>query len=261
MSGVLVLGINTPQSMVNATESFTQFSRLFPGSNVIYNNNAGNFTIFSSSYDIYAASTAPLATLGVLNDMYINLANGFVLQKQANGWVRLERLLFSSATINPYYVISSTFPKFLQPTGNTGGTGSAGSTGPTGNTGNTGAIGSIGPIGPTGSTGNIGPTGPTGNTGQQGLSGLTGLQGIIGPTGATGPQGPPGQLGTFASTYIYTQNLPQAVWTINHNLNKYPSVTIVTSAGDWVVGDISYIDTNNLVLKFLGGFSGKAYLN
>lgn len=65
-----------------------------------------------------------------------------------------------------------------------------------------------------------------------------------------------------ASTYTYLQNTPATTWTVNHNMGKYPSVTVVTSAGDIAGGaEIDYIDKNNLTISFAAAFSGKAYLN
>lgn len=63
------------------------------------------------------------------------------------------------------------------------------------------------------------------------------------------------------SFFIHTQILASITWNIVHNLNKYPSVTIVDSANDVVIGDISYVDENNLIVSFSGAFSGKAYLS
>lgn len=61
--------------------------------------------------------------------------------------------------------------------------------------------------------------------------------------------------------YIHLQNTASNTWTINHNLNKYPAITVVDSAGNEVVGDIEYIDANNLRIIFRGAFKGKATLN
>ena len=45
-------------------------------------------------------------------------------------------------------------------------------------------------------------------------------------------------------------------------MDKFPSVTVVTSAGDIAAGgEIDYIDSNNLTIGFAAAFSGKAYLN
>lgn len=62
-------------------------------------------------------------------------------------------------------------------------------------------------------------------------------------------------------TYIHTQNVASDIWTIVHNLEKYPSVTVVDSAGSVVIGDVLYSDNNTIVLAFQGAFSGIAYLN
>lgn len=62
-------------------------------------------------------------------------------------------------------------------------------------------------------------------------------------------------------TYVHNQNSASATWTIKHNLNKYPAVSVADSAGSVVVGDISYIDANTLTLTFTSAFSGKAYCN
>ena len=62
-------------------------------------------------------------------------------------------------------------------------------------------------------------------------------------------------------TYVHNQSRASAEWTIHHGLNKYPSVSVVDSAGSVVFGDVQYIDDNNLVCRFSSAFSGKAYLN
>lgn len=62
-------------------------------------------------------------------------------------------------------------------------------------------------------------------------------------------------------TYVHTQNVVSDIWTVTHNLNKRPSVTVVDSAESVVEGDIQYVDNNSVVLTFSGAFSGKAYFN
>lgn len=61
--------------------------------------------------------------------------------------------------------------------------------------------------------------------------------------------------------FVYTQGSPSETWTIVHNLNKYPSCTIINSAGDEVYGEIFYNNTNSITVTFSGAFSGKAFLN
>lgn len=61
--------------------------------------------------------------------------------------------------------------------------------------------------------------------------------------------------------HVYTQKSASDSWDIIHNLNKYPSITIVDSANNTVIGDITYISLNEVNIKFIGAFSGKAFLN
>ena len=70
------------------------------------------------------------------------------------------------------------------------------------------------------------------------------------------------QLGVIDDkTYVYTQTTSTDVWNIQHNLNKYPSVTVVDSGDSVVVGETVYIDNNNIQITFSSAFSGKAYCN
>ena len=62
-------------------------------------------------------------------------------------------------------------------------------------------------------------------------------------------------------TYTFVQSTSSKVWIINHNLNKYPSVVVVDSGENVVVGDIQYNDLNTLTINFTAEFSGFAYLN
>jgi len=63
------------------------------------------------------------------------------------------------------------------------------------------------------------------------------------------------------TTFIHHQGTVAQFWTIEHSLNKYPSVAVVDSAETIVVGEVTYISINELQIEFSGGFSGKAYLN
>lgn len=61
--------------------------------------------------------------------------------------------------------------------------------------------------------------------------------------------------------YTHNQTTPAAVWSVEHNLGKYPMVSVVDSTKAVVYGDITYIDENNLTITFAGAFAGKAYIN
>lgn len=61
--------------------------------------------------------------------------------------------------------------------------------------------------------------------------------------------------------FTHIQNLASDYWKITHNMNKYPSVTVLDSAGSIIICEIEYIDTNNIALIMSAPFSGVAYLN
>lgn len=62
-------------------------------------------------------------------------------------------------------------------------------------------------------------------------------------------------------TYIHEQGEASSEWTINHNLNKFPSVTVVDSAGSEIIVGVRYVDSNTCVIDLTSPFKGKAYLN
>jgi len=66
-------------------------------------------------------------------------------------------------------------------------------------------------------------------------------------------------------TFVFEQGVPASTWTIQHNLGKFPSVSVVDTInvanGQIYYGDVKYIDSNNLTVTFASAFSGKAYLN
>lgn len=64
-----------------------------------------------------------------------------------------------------------------------------------------------------------------------------------------------------ADSYTYVQSSASTTWTITHNLNTYPSVTVVDSSGSVVSGDVQYLDEFSLRITFSAQFAGKAYLN
>jgi hypothetical protein len=62
-------------------------------------------------------------------------------------------------------------------------------------------------------------------------------------------------------TFIFNQGVAATTWNVNHNLGKFPSVTVIDTANTVVNGECEYIDNNNITLKFSAAFAGKAYLN
>ena len=63
------------------------------------------------------------------------------------------------------------------------------------------------------------------------------------------------------STFTHNQLSPEKEWNVVHNLNRFPTVSVVDSGGSVVLGDIQYIDENQIKIIFATSFSGKAYLN
>jgi len=61
--------------------------------------------------------------------------------------------------------------------------------------------------------------------------------------------------------FTHNQISSITVWTINHNMGKYPSVTILDSSGTEYEGDVQHTDINNLTITFSIAFSGKAIMN
>ena len=64
-------------------------------------------------------------------------------------------------------------------------------------------------------------------------------------------------------TYTHNQSSSGAAtsWTVTHNLNKYPSVTVIDTANSVIIGQIEYNSVNQLTITFKSATNGKAYLN
>lgn len=108
--------------------------------------------------------------------------------------------------------------------------------------------------------GTVGVQGPAGPQGENGFVGSNGAQGPQGAQGSVGPQGPQGT-GVSHTTFVFNQISASATWTIAHNLNCFPSVMVVDSAGSVVYGNIEYLSANSLRLTFVAAFGGQAFLN
>jgi len=61
--------------------------------------------------------------------------------------------------------------------------------------------------------------------------------------------------------FTFNQATPANPWNVQHNLNKFPSVTVALPSGQVGQADVTYIDENNLTITFAGAESGKAYMN
>ena len=62
-------------------------------------------------------------------------------------------------------------------------------------------------------------------------------------------------------TYVHSQKIASDTWNIKHDLNKFPSVSVVDSANTLVLCDIDYLNENELVVRSKAPFSGTCYCN
>lgn len=61
--------------------------------------------------------------------------------------------------------------------------------------------------------------------------------------------------------FVFEQGIASDTWVIEHNLNKYPSVTVVDTAGNQFIPAVKYIDENKCIVTMNGATKGKAFLN
>ena len=66
---------------------------------------------------------------------------------------------------------------------------------------------------------------------------------------------------TGDANFEHDQGVASSTWTVTHNLNKRPSVTVVDSATQVVIGEVTYNSDNQVTIKFSSSFAGKAYFN
>jgi len=67
-------------------------------------------------------------------------------------------------------------------------------------------------------------------------------------------------------TYVHIQSSTSNTWVINHNLHRFPSVTVVDTSDNIVQGKVIYNSDKQLTITFFNAgsalaFQGKAYLN
>ena len=67
--------------------------------------------------------------------------------------------------------------------------------------------------------------------------------------------------GVGDKNFVFTQAVASNTWVIQHNLNKFPSVTSVNVNNIEMFGEVVFADVNNLTINFTSASSGKAYIN
>ena len=83
------------------------------------------------------------------------------------------------------------------------------------------------------------------------------LGNLYGPKADEWPSDP---LALIPKRNVFIQEAASSVWSINHSLGGFPSVTVVDSAGTVVIGEVTYNSTSSISVAFRSAFSGKAYL-
>lgn len=63
------------------------------------------------------------------------------------------------------------------------------------------------------------------------------------------------------SSYIHTQAIAATTWTVSHGLGKFPAVTVIDSAGDLIISNVTYLSSSVLTVNFSAAVGGVAYLN
>lgn len=93
-------------------------------------------------------------------------------------------------------------------------------------------------------------------TPQIGRGAVVVTRGVPGPKGEKGDSG-----GSAGATYTHTQAIPLAVWTVPHNLNRRPSITVTDPLGNVVAPDVRYIDNDIVQVTHGTPLTGFAYCN
>ena len=78
--------------------------------------------------------------------------------------------------------------------------------------------------------------------------------------GFRGEKGDRGEPGLSGAGYVHTQPLPEAVWTIDHNLGFWPNIYVYDTNGDECEGNVDNVSLNRTVITFSASFAGIARL-
>lgn len=62
------------------------------------------------------------------------------------------------------------------------------------------------------------------------------------------------------TSYLYIQETISNKWVITHNMNKFPSVTIIDENNSLIFTDVCYDNENQITINFSKEIKGKVYL-
>ena len=70
--------------------------------------------------------------------------------------------------------------------------------------------------------------------------------------------GPPANGGAGAASYLHTQSVASATWTVNHNLGYRPAVSVLSVGGMLMLAEVQHTSVNQAVVYFDQPTSGQA---
>lgn len=65
----------------------------------------------------------------------------------------------------------------------------------------------------------------------------------------------------LVTNYVHEQAIASETWVINHNLNKYPSITLTYTSGEVFLANTEYTSLNQVIVHLDSASTGYAYLN
>jgi len=74
-------------------------------------------------------------------------------------------------------------------------------------------------------------------------------------------RGEKGDPGSSLSRYVHTQSSPSSIWTVAHNLNAKPSVTVADHLGNQIFPDVAYVDANIVQITHGVAITGAVFCN
>lgn len=64
---------------------------------------------------------------------------------------------------------------------------------------------------------------------------------------------------TDNTRFTYVQSSVSTIWTVPHNLNRHPRVTVVDNLGNVLLSDVSYVDINTIQVVHGTAITGTVY--